>query len=189
MKASKNGRSGVQVKRWTNADGTVRERSYVRKPQNQKATAGYPPGSLGALILEHHASREFQKWKPNTKDQRVRYLRVFDAAAMRAPTRDLTAEDIEALRDEVNAHGLQGGPKRRHRFSTYPGAANSVLATVSALYKWALRSKRAKYYGIVHNPAAYIEKLEVGEVKPWTPEQVKIALTRNPEHKASTRNR
>jgi hypothetical protein len=134
MKASKNGRvPGVQIKRWRNADGTVRERPYARKPKTHKAATEYPSGSLGALILEHHASREFQEWRPNTRDQRVRYLRVFEAAAMRAPAKDLTAEDIEALRDEVNAHGLKGGPKRRHRYSTFPGAANSFVATVSAL--------------------------------------------------------
>jgi integrase len=49
---------------------------------------------------------------------------------------------------------------------------------------WAIKKKRAKHYGITLNPAAYIEKLEVGEVQPWTPEQLQIALTRFPEHKA-----
>lgn len=108
------------------------------------------------LIDLYERSPHFRKLSAGTQRIYRIYLKQFRDLLPTAPAGRLEQSDIALLIDKK---------------AETPGAANSLLRTVNALYKWA--RKRGH---VANHPGKEIEELETGEHAPWSVPILNAAL-------------
>lgn len=143
-----------KVVKRTLADGSVREYRYGR------ATSAR---NVGAVITEYKESPAFTRLKPLTKRA---YLRDLD---------HLKPYDRVAIDDIRRRHILKNRDDNAHR----PGIANGIIKVWSIVLQFAVEREY-----ILANPAARIDKLDLGEHACWPEAAIRYALTPGnlPEH-------
>lgn len=112
--------------------------------------------SVTALCDLYERSDNFRRLAEGTKRLYRFGLDYFKAKLPTAPARLLEQKDIALLVDGK---------------AETPGAANSLLRTINAMYKWA--RKRGH---VANDPGADIGELEMGSHDPWPPHILEAAL-------------
>lgn len=108
------------------------------------------------LVQMYMDSDKFRELAPNSQDLYNTYLTRFAKLMPTAPAAEITQRDMQLLFDGLGKT---------------PGAANMVLATVGAMYKWAVKRGHATI-----NPCLGIEPNATGEHSPWPVPLVEAAL-------------
>ncbi|MBB4642321.1 tyrosine-type recombinase/integrase [Rhizorhapis suberifaciens] len=113
--------------------------------------------TVKAFVEQYHASQKFLKLQPSTQKLYRIYQGRFADMLPTAPADRIERLDIVTLFDRMS--------------SKTPGAANMLIASVSALYRWGRRA------GLVTNrPADDIDENDLGEHEPWPDELLRAAL-------------
>ncbi|MEO7688187.1 MAG: tyrosine-type recombinase/integrase [Sphingomonas sp.] len=112
--------------------------------------------TLPRLIALYDASPEFRKLARSTQENYGTYLQLLGDQLSAAPVRELARQDVMLLRDTMAAR---------------PGAANAMVRTLGALFKWA----RAREY-VDHDPCKGIEMFVSRDYKPWPEQLLKAGL-------------
>ena len=124
----------------------------------------YAAGTLGAVLRDWRASREYAGQAISTRRARDRYLAAMDVDAWSArPIAGLTRAELLAVRDAI-------AQQRGIGAATVFGQA---LATVLA---WAVDRGHLPY-----NPLARLRALPLGTLPTWTEAQARHAMTTWPE--------
>lgn len=109
------------------------------------------------MVDLYHASDDFRKKAPATQKIYQIYQGEFASKLPTAPAGMIERRDIVLMLDQ--------------RAAT-PAAANMILASVSALYKWA--RKRGH---VSNRPTDDIDPNDIGEHEPWPDDLLRLALT------------
>ncbi len=113
-------------------------------------------GTIAAMIDAYLASPEFLKLADSTKRSYQLYLTHGRAAFGKSKPDEIRPAHVIKLRDE---------------FQDTPVAANTIVAALSAVYKWG----RPRDFATV-NPCEKLPKFKTGEHKAWPAEMVTLAL-------------
>jgi len=157
--------------------GAEKDGKPILKPLPDPSSRDF--GKAYATLLGHRARREnvgeimsvrklaalfeksgpFKKNAPSTQKTYSTYLRVIEHEIGNAPAAKVIPKDTTAMMDKM---------------ADTPGAANLVMAVMGAMYKWG----RSRFHvPPTVDPTRDIEKLEMGEHKPWPEPVLKAALT------------
>lgn len=117
-----------------------------------RTTRKYAFGSLGWVLGQYRQSAEYRALKPTS---RKTYEQAFDRL------HDFGQHDIQGLR---RRHVLQ----IRDSLADTPATANSVVSALRQLCRWALDAEI-----IDIDPTARIKKLQLGEWRRWTDDELK----------------
>jgi integrase len=117
--------------------------------------------TLPRMVDLYESSPEFRKLAVSTQNTYSIYLKRVSDELRLAPARELARSDLIRLRDTM---------------ASTPGAANAMVRTVGALFKWA----RTREY-VDHDPCKGIEKFESGDYEPWPPDLLRAALAHDDE--------
>ena len=110
------------------------------------------------FVEKYQASKQFEKLSEATRRLYRTYQRRFVEALPTAPAGEVESSDIVALFEKMAAT---------------PGAANMMLASVGALYKWG-RSSTVRL--VTNRPTDDIDPNDIGEHSPWPRELLEEAL-------------
>ena len=108
------------------------------------------------FIKLYKASPQFAKRAPATQKHYSIYLQAFQGELPTAPAAEVERSDVAKLVD-----------KR----SDTPGAANALIRTIGALYRWGRSRGHVK-----NSPSVDIEPYELGEHEPWPDHVLAAAL-------------
>lgn len=108
------------------------------------------------LVQMYIDSPDFRKLAPNSQSLYETYLHRFAKLMPTAPAGLVEQHDMQLIFDGMGKT---------------PGAANMLLATVGAMYKWGKQRKH-----VPENPCLGIEPNETGEHSPWPVPLVDAAL-------------
>lgn len=106
-----------------------------------------PALSLKDLVRLYLKSPDFTKLSDTTQQIYEGYLVKLQAAFAGAPANDLQRRDMRRLMDDM---------------AKTPGAANLMLASTAALYRWGRKREH-----VTAKPCDEIERFELGEHEPW----------------------
>lgn len=120
------------------------------------------PGSFRALCIRYYASAAFRSLDDSTKAWRRRALDAVCRDHGCKPVSMMQRKHVARLRDEIAAK---------------PGAANSRLKAIKALFAWALDTDE-----IAHNPARDVRSIRyaVQGHHSWTAEDIAVFEARHP---------
>lgn len=111
------------------------------------------------LAALYEKSPPFRRNSASTQKTYSTYLRVIEHEIGDAPAAKVTPQDTTAMMDK--------------RADT-PGAANLIMAVMGAMYKWG----RSRFHVPPKvDPTSDVEKLEMGEHKPWPKPVLSAALS------------
>lgn len=110
------------------------------------------------LIALYEKSQEFRKLAASSQRTYSIHLRKIEDEMGDGPADDIEPKDVSLLMDKMGDR---------------PAAANLVMAVTGALYKWA---RQRQHVPQSCNPTRDIERLEVGEHKPWPEPILNAAL-------------
>lgn len=112
--------------------------------------------TVKALIMLYQNSPKWRELAQGSRNLYGYYLAELDEMLGMAPANEVTREDVVRMVD---------------RRANMPGAANTLLRTTGALYKWG----RDRGH-VTNDPCRNISDLKIGEHKPWPDELVAAAL-------------
>lgn len=112
--------------------------------------------TVSKLIKQFQTSPRFAKKAEGTQRQYNGYLKIIDHEIGNFPAEGVERVDVMALMNKK---------------ATTPGAANSLIRTLSALYSWALKEGL-----IARNPVVKIEMYDMEEHEPWPAALLEKAL-------------
>lgn len=115
--------------------------------------------SVRKLAALYEKSGVFRKNAASTQKTYSTYLRVIEHEIGNAPAARVKATDTIAMMDKM---------------AETPGAANLVMAVMGAMYKW---GRKRSHVPQTVDPTRDVEKLEMGEHKPWPKPVLSAALT------------
>lgn len=113
---------------------------------------------ISAMIEAYQASPKYKALAPNTIREYDRHMKNLSDAVGQFEPDAVRPSDIAAMRDAMG---------------DTPAKANAYVKSISALYKFGRERGFA-----THNPAAGIEKLEIGEYPPWPQWAWDLAMAR-----------
>jgi integrase len=104
-------------------------------------------GGLAKMIAAYQASPHYGDLRPATRREYDRYMKTVKAQIGHLEPADITPAHIAEIRDGLGAT---------------PAKANAMIRAIAALYKWGRQRGFAQ-----NNPASGIDKLKIGEHRPW----------------------
>lgn len=120
--------------------------------------------TLPQLIEAYERSAQFRGLAAATREAYGIYLRLLSAQLGAAPAHGIERRDLEHLREKI-WDGRHLSPARRAKVPPerlWPGAANGMIRTARALFKWA----RDREY-ITGDPCKGIELFDSQDYQPW----------------------
>jgi integrase len=116
--------------------------------------------TIRALVVLWLASRESKAWRPRTRVEFARIMRmsVLPTFGDRDPNSVARGEVRKVLDDIVEGRGVSGeGAAAKQRTRPAPTEANRVYATMHLFYQW-LHKERQEWLGVTAHPLAGLEK-------------------------------
>ena len=127
-----------------------------RKLSGDNAPAVVIKGSMAELVALYRKSQEYRDLAPSTQDTRDRYLSVIE----------------QKYGDYAYATMTPGKAKKlRNDYADTPGASRNIMSALSVIYKNAIDLEL-----IDRNPVSGIDRLKIGEHKPWPADILEKAL-------------
>lgn len=126
-----------------------------------RTTSKYAAHTIGWVIGQYRQSGE---WARLRKSSQRAYMLAFDRlhGLGKADMTDLRRRHVLRLRDDL---------------SDTPAMANLVIAVLSTICKWAIEREIIEI-----NPACNVARLDVGEWRRWTDEELQAFYAAAPEH-------
>ncbi|MFY9287909.1 MAG: tyrosine-type recombinase/integrase [Alphaproteobacteria bacterium] len=119
-------------------------------------------GSIDELIIAFRKSPDFLKLKAGTKEHYLYHFNIISPKLGKFQARDVTRRIIKELHDSL---------------ASTPAKANGCIKAISRLYTFGIDREM-----VTINPAQNIKKLKLGEIRPWTPEEVELVRTKADPH-------
>lgn len=140
------------------ADDPAFAEEYTRAARPETISERPKAQTIGAMALAYRASPSFKRLSANTKQNRVRYLRMIEEMDGHRTVAGCTRPAVRKMRD---------------RFADMPGKANNWLASFKQVMEMAIEAELLR-----ENPARGIVDLDIGEYEPWPADVLKNALAK-----------